>query len=931
MGSGHEYLVGIDLGTTNCAMATVPLGRATRTGLVVENVAVMQVTGLGQTRELPLLPSFLYLPGNHELPAGSAALPWDSGTPPLVGAFAREQGARVPGRLISSAKSWLVHDGVDREAAILPWGAPPEVPHASPVDVSRCYLAHLAAAWKYSMGRKGNGPRLEDQVVVLTIPASFDDMARGLTMKAAKAAGFRNVTLIEEPQAAFYCWMMETGPNLGLIPGQRVVVVDVGGGTTDFTLIEAVEDRGEIGLVRRAVGDHLLLGGDNMDMALAKGVESDWCGAGTRLDPIQFQQLVQQCRQAKEQLLGSDAPESVSVTIQGRGRSIVAGSLKAVLTRDRVESAIRDGFFPLVPTDARPESSSRVGLQEFGLPYVADAAITRHLAAFLNRHGVDGGGLDAVLFNGGVFQSQLLRDRVVEQIQQWSAGRSLRVLNTSSLDLAVARGAAHYAWIRHAGGRRIGGGIARSYYVALQEPGLQAEVDFLCVLPQQAEEGLVVTLPSPVLSLAVGVPVRFQVFSSTARPSDKPGDVCRMPMASLLPLPSIQTILRGGKRMGARDVEVSLAARVTELGTLELACVESGGSNRWILEFNVRPLVSATLAEAESEAAQGAGGASGWPEEQVQHAVTAIDSVFAAQGTLLPGELIKAMEAALGASRADWPLPLCRSMGDKLLELAEHRRRSPAHLARWLNLTGWCLRPGYGDARDSLRMDQFWKALHAPGPGGVMRGGESGIDAWIMMRRVAGGLTTNLQNALWDRLKPFLMPSKGRSVVKPPAHELNEMWRCAASLERLDAATRAAMGDVLAKPLVRGVAPGHVYWCLGRIGGRWPAYGPWNTVVPVALAESWIDLILPHMPVQPVDMQAWTLALVQLARRTGQRGIDVSQGHRQSVVTGLKAAGANPELLALVSDVRDIGNEQAGQVMGDTLPLGLKLVSPSSA
>lgn len=930
MASGHDYLVGIDLGTTNCAMATVPLARAARSGLVVENAGVIQVTAPGQNRELALLPSFLYQPGGHELPADAAALPWDSSTPPLVGAFAREQGARVPGRLVSSAKSWLVHDGVDREAAILPWGAPPEVPHISPVDASRCYLAHMAAAWNYSMRSKGSGPRLEDQAVVLTIPASFDDMARGLTMKAAKSAGFRHVTLIEEPQAAFYCWMMEAGPNLGLAPGQRVVVVDVGGGTTDFTLIEAIEDRGEIGLVRRAVGDHLLLGGDNMDMALAKSVEAEWCGSGARLDSMQFQQLIQQCRQAKEQLLGIDGADSVSVTIQGRGRSIVAGALKAVLTRDRVVLAIREGFFPLVPTNARPESASRVGLQEFGLPYVADPAVTRHLAAFLQRHGVDERGLDAVLFNGGVFQSPLLRDRVVEQIQQWSVGRPLRVLATSSLDLAVARGAAHYAWIKHSGGRRIGGGIARSYYVALQEPGLQAEVDFLCVLPQQAEEGLEVKLSSPVLSLAIGVPVRFQLFSSTARPSDKPGEVCRIPLANLLPLPSIQTILRGGKRMGARDVEVTLSSRVTELGTMELACVENGGTNRWILEFNVRPLASATLAEAEAEAAQGAGGASGWPDEQVQQAIAAVESVFTPDGFLLPGELIKSMEAALGASRGDWPLPLCRSMGDKLLALAEHRRKSPAHLARWLNLTGWCLRPGYGDTRDSLRMDQFWKALHAPGPGGVMRGGESGIDAWILMRRVAGGLNANLQNALWDRLKVFLMPSKGRSIVKPPAHELNEMWRCASSLERLDSTTRASMGEVLAKPLARGVAAGHVYWCLGRIGGRWPTYGPWNTVVPVVLAEAWIDLILPHMPVQPVDLQSWTLALAQLARRTDQRGIDVSQGHRQSVLTGLKTAGANPELLALVSEVRDIGSDQAGQVIGDALPLGLKLVSPAS-
>ena len=934
MAANAEFVVGIDLGTTNCAMATVPLVESAKDGMRVDNGQIWQAVGAGETRGLPLLPSFLYQTGGPELPEGSWGLPWNGNNPPLVGVFAREQGARIPGRLVNSAKSWLVHEGVDREAAILPWGAPVGIPQISPVEASRLYLQHLVEAWSWSKGREGKKVRLEDQEIILTIPASFDDMARALTIKAANLAGLKNVTLIEEPQAAFYCWMMEQGPSLGLLPGEVVVVVDVGGGTTDFTLIEAIEQHGEIGLVRRAVGDHLLLGGDNMDMALAKILESRMAVGSTRLDPIQFQQLVQQCRHAKEMLLGGSSPDSVTVTIQGRGRSIVAGTIQAQLSKEMLFQVIREGFFPLVRLEDVPTARGQTGLKEFGLPYVVDAAITRHLSMFLRNHGFGRNGPDAILFNGGVFQSEVLRSRVLDQLNSWFPtrdGKPIKVLATSSLDLAVARGAAHFGWIRHAGGRRIGGGIARSYYVALGEADSSGQSKFLCVLPQKAEGGVEIEIPIPVLRLAVGMPVRFQVFSSTARPGDVAGQEISLERSQLLALPPIQTLLRGGKRMGIRDVEVTLVSRVTELGTLELACAELRGSNRWVLEFNLRPFESKTLALAQAESALGAGGASGLPEEMINQALRAIDSVFQPDGFVKPADLVKGLETALGASRSDWPLYLCRLLADKLIGLAEQRRKSSTHLARWLNLIGWCLRPGYGDVRDSIRMDLLWKALHAPSAGGTMRSGESGIDAWIMMRRVAGGLNANLQNSLWDRIRGFLMPAKGRSVVKPPVHEIHEIWRCAASMERLDSATKIGMVEILIKPLGRGTGPNYVYWCLGRLGGRWPSHGPWNTVVNPAKAEEWIDILLPHVPQSAVDSQAWMLALAQLARRTDQRGLDISDGHRESVITGLISAGAPPELIHMVEKVVDIGQEQAESILGDSLPLGLRLEKSQTA
>lgn len=934
MAANAEFIVGIDLGTTNCAMATVPLVESARNGIKVDNAQILQAVGPGDIRGLPLLPSFLYQTGGPELSEGSWGLPWDGNNPPLVGVFAREQGARIPGRLVSSAKSWLVHEGVDREGAILPWGAPLGVPQISPVEASRLYLRHLVEAWNWSKGREGKIVRLEDQEIILTIPASFDDMARALTIKAANFAGLKNVTLIEEPQAAFYCWMMEKGPGLGLLPGEVVVVVDVGGGTTDFTLIEAIEQNGEIGLVRRAVGDHLLLGGDNMDMALAKVLESQMAGESTRFDPIQFQQMIQQCRHAKELLLGGSSPDSVTVTIQGRGRSIVAGTIQSHISKDMVFQVVREGFFPLVRLGDTPTARGQTGLKEFGLPYATDAAVTRHLSSFLKNQGIGTYGPDAILFNGGVFQAQVLRSRVLDQLNSWfpnRGGKPIKVLTTSSLDLAVARGAAHFGWIRHAGGRRIGGGIARSYYVAIGEVDSSGQSNFLCVLPQKAEEGAEIAIATPVLSLAVGMPVRFQVFSSTARPGDVAGQEIRLERSQLLALPPIQTLLRGGKRMGIRDVEVTLVSRVTELGTLELACVELRGSNRWVLEFNLRPLESETLALAQAESANGPGGASGLSEGMINEALKAIDAVFQPDGLAKAGDLVKGLESALGASRSDWPLHLCRLLADKLIGLADQRRKSSTHLARWLNLTGWCLRPGYGDVRDSIRMDMLWKALHAPTAGGTMRSGETGIDAWIMMRRVAGGLNAKLQSSLWDRIRGFLIPAKGRSVVKPPVHEIHEMWRCAASLERLDCATKIGMVEVLVKQLGRGTGPNYVYWCLGRLGGRWPSHGSWNNVVNPAKAEEWIDLLLPHVPQSALDSQAWMLALAQLARRTDQRGFDISDGHRKSVITGIASAGAPAELIHMVESVVDIGQEQAGNILGDSLPLGLRLEKSQNA
>jgi hypothetical protein len=966
-----RYLIGIDLGTTNSALAYVDL-RAAKSGRPeIHSFPVPQLVAPGVLGDRPLLPSFLYLPGEHDLPPGATALPWDKDRAYAVGEFGRNHGGRVPGRLVSSAKSWLCHAGVDRSAPLLPWSAPPDVLRISPVEASARYLRHLVESWNFAIAKDRPDDRLEKQTVVLTVPASFDDVARNLTVEAAGKAGLTNLVLIEEPQAAFYCWLVThsagawsgdhaPAPAAALKPGYRCLVVDVGGGTSDFSLIEAVEQQGELGFVRQAVGDHLLLGGDNMDLALAKFVEGKLPEAG-RLDAAQYGLLTQACRTAKETLLGLSPPGHYTVTVVGRGRKVIAGTLHTNLTPADVRKVIFDGFFPLTPRDAEPVRGPRAGLHEMGLPYVSDPAVTRHLAAFIKHHAGGNVAPQAVLFNGGVFQPVALRDRLIEVMHHWydapdQPWRPL-VLNNPSLDLAVAWGAAYYGWLRQTGGRRIGGGIARSYYVGVaggesQEkvsnqpgapvtggppiagaPGWSSSIHVVCVVPQRLEEGQEVTLEKPELELALGQPVTFPLYTSTVRGDDKPGDVLHVAPDQLLQLPPLHTVLRGGKRSGTKRVPVTLAARSTAIGTLELFCVARDGNNRWRLEFNVRDVVKDSPARAEPDGEAERTVTDVWPEHQVQEAARLVRAVYAAkpgEPSLAPQELTKALEAALDAPRHDWPTGLCRRLWEFLSEVADERRKSPAHLARWYNLVGYCLRPGFGDPLDKFRVEQLWKMMAAPPRTTGPRIPESGADYWITWRRVSGGLNNSLQQSLFERLRPALLPGKGKGAPKPGANELAEMWRTAASLERLDVKHKEALGAALLKPLKRSPVPTYGFWALTRLGARALLYGPLNAVVHHQLAEQWLDAVLGFEPANQSERMAWAFCLSQLARRTGQRALDVDDSHRKSVVTVLRGLDVPRHWARMVEEVSELEGEEQSQMFGESLPIGLRLVNAES-
>jgi hypothetical protein len=951
-----RYLIGIDLGTTNSALAYIDLKQKPRGGRpAIHTFLVPQLLAPGEMGTRPLLPSFLYLPGPHDLPPSATALPWDPQAREGVGEFARNHGARVPGRLVNSAKSWLSHAGVDRSAALLPWGAPPDVPRLSPLDVSARYLSHFVNAW--NAAHPAADEHLEKQPVVLTVPASFDDVARNLTVEAAKKAGLQDVTLLEEPQAAFYAWLATApaGEAERLKPGMRCLVVDVGGGTSDFSLIEAVEEKGELGFVRQAVGDHLLLGGDNMDLALARDVEGK---LHAKLDAAQFGQLIQACRQAKEALLAPHPPASVPVTVMGRGRLVVGGTLTAQLSADEVRRVLFEGFFPATPADGEPQRAGRAGLHEMGLPYVHDPAIPRHLAAFLKRHLASGGrqppgsslhrgadaprspGPDAILFNGGVFQPAALRERLVEVMWPWYAtpGHPWKplILTTPSLDLAVAWGAASYGWLKHTGGRRIGGGTARSYYIAVQQDGAAPatapphHLTVLCVVPRHLEENEEVVLPRPELELTLGQPVLFPLYTSTVR-DDTPGQVLAVAPEQLLQLPPLTTVLRGGKRSGGgpKQVPVTLAARTTAIGTLELYCVAKDGGNRWRLEFNTREVVavsgqpSAVSEEAEDDGAVMA--VEVVPEHLVQAAAGLIRGTFGPAHEPPPKELSKALEAAVEMPRDEWPTGLCRRLADVLLEVADGRTRSPAHRGRWFNLLGFGLRPGFGDPLDRFRVEQLWKLLHAPKPGGPPPAPEGGADAWIMWRRISGGLSTPYQQTLFDRLRPFLLPARGKAVAKPGANELAEMWRAAASLERLDPKLKAQLGETLLKQVRKSPVPTYAFWALTRLGARVLLYGPLNAVLHPDVVGPWIDALLGFQPGHESEARDWAFCLAQLARRSGQRALDVDDGRRRAVVAALRGVDVPPAWPRMVEEVVTPERAEQAQLFGESLPIGLRL------
>jgi molecular chaperone DnaK (HSP70) len=909
-----RYVVGIDLGTTNSALAHADSERA---GARIEVDAIAQLTAPGEVGARTTLPSFLYLTGEHELPEGATALPWDPQAKMIAGELARTQGTQVPARLVASAKSWLCHPRVDRLAAILPWseGGTEGVTRISPVDASAAYLAHMAGYWKHATGRS-----LSEEDVVLCVPASFDEAARELTLRAAERQGLRP-TLLEEPQAAFYSWLSDHQGVLGdqLSPGDVVLVFDVGGGTTDFSLIAVKQDPdGKTVFERTAVGDHLLLGGDNMDLALARRVENRLMKGG-RMDPHQLQQLVQACRTAKEKLLSEPDRTSWAITLAGRGSKLIGGSLRDELTRAEVEELVLDGFFPRVPADAAPERR-RAGIAEFGLPYASDAGITRHAAAFLRLHGARP---TAVLWNGGVLKAQGIRDRVLDVLGSW-LGAPPRVLENADPDLAVARGAAYYGLARRGLGQRIGGGAARAYYIAVDtakvEPG---QLSTLCVTPRGMEEGARVTLSGHELEVLTNRPVRFRLFSSSDRSGDQVGDLLTLPADALAELPPIYTVLRFARSSQDVALRVVLSAHLTELGTLELECVARATGNeadRWKLAFDLRAAEGPSAAPEPAPAA-----APDVNPEALERAVGVLKALYGKSDAPMdnsPAGVMKTLQYILGP-KDGWSTTALRAMWEPLKDLRGGRGKTPQHEARWLNLVGYTLRPGFGYPLDDWRVKETWRLFNL----GLVNDKDDPchLEWWILWRRISGGLTRTQQDELYKRIAPHFLPSFAKKADRrsPGPQEAAEMWRTLASMERLPGKQKAELGDVLMTQLEKKKAVDQALWALGRLGARVPLYGPVEDVVGKGRAEKWLERLM----ALEWKGDAAALAAAELARCSGDRARDLDESLRRRLADKLKQQNEGARLARLVMEPVAREAKEERLAFGDALPSGLRLAA----
>jgi hypothetical protein len=588
------YVIGIDLGTTNSVLAYASLAGDKPE---VQLLPIPQLVAAGVVESRTTLPSFLYLAEEHEVSAGAFKLPWSDTVQVVVGEFARQQSAEKPERTVAAAKSWLAHSKVDRHQPILPWGAPASVPKISPVTASRRYLEHLIAAWEHS---HPDAP-IAEQVVVLTVPASFDAAARELTREAALAAGLpASLILLEEPQAAVYSWLTTTGDRWRrlLKVSETLLVCDMGGGTTDLTLVGVDQEAGELVLRRIAVGNHLLVGGDNMDLALAHFVAGKFAEKGTNLDPWQSVSLWHQCRTAKETLLSGDGPKKHPLSVLGRGSKLIGGTVKVDIEREVAADLLMEGFLPKCAITDRPTRRRQSGFQEIGLPFESDTGVTKHLAAFLGAHGKANEPVRPthVLFNGGVFKADAFRSRLLEVLGSFSGGSSppKSLEGEHDLDHAVARGAAYYGWAKQHGGVRIRGGTARSYYVGIETsglaiPGAPRPLKALCVVPFGMEEGTNIDVPSDDFGLVVGEPATFRFFSSGVRKTDKPGDLLdRWPEDELVESDSLEANLPKDDAIEDDFVPVRFHSDITELGVFELWCQSTKSPHRWKLEFSVR-------------------------------------------------------------------------------------------------------------------------------------------------------------------------------------------------------------------------------------------------------------------------------------------------------------------------------------------------------
>lgn len=924
-----QWLVGIDLGTSHTVVAAARLEENREPE--IEGFQIMQLVGLGEVGQRPLLPSVQYQASPDEISPGDCVLPWetpsnhnDRSNLPIQGLLARQLGAKSPGRLVASAKSWLSHPTLDRTAPILPWGGVEGVEKISPVAASTGYLQHVRYAWN---DRYPQAP-LEHQELTITIPASFDEAARTLTCDAARAAGFRHFQLLEEPQAVFYDWLWRERHQVAdHLDGVRLVlVVDLGGGTLDLTLISVHEGENGPELSRIAVGQHLMLGGDNLDLALAHLAETKLASAGQKVTPLEFSQLVEQCRQAKELLLSASAPQHAKVTLLGGGSRLIGGTRSVEFERSEVQTLLVNGFFPMVEWGEFPDRR-RSGVVEYGLPFARDPAITRHISAFLTEHrhviaeakGNDEVGSllpDALLLNGGVFKSPLLEKQLMLQFKHWGAG-DIRCLENPHPEESVAHGAVASAWARRGQSiKKIRSGAPRSLFLVL-DGEREAKAKLCCLLPRGTEEGQNIVLSDRRFKLKVGSAVQFHLVASQDDYTPLPGTLAELDESAFKALPPLSLVMDARGR-AEEAIEVQLLAALSPVGTLDLQCVALDDEDlRWKIEFELRSQSEVPLGGIQYE-----------EHPQLGAARELILGVFGPRSKSVDPKAVKRLRADLErllGPKEQWDFMLLRGLAETLIQGLSNRRRSQDHERVWLNLTGYCLRPGFGHPLDESLVARVLEIF----PQALQYSQESQVwsEWWTLWRRIAGGLDETRQIAIFESALPYLEPSRLRlthqaDLAKKRGPE--DLLRLVANLEHLPAKEKFRIGEWL---LLRIGKPGDqrvLWWSLGRLGARKPWHGSSHNVIPATEVRPWLNRMMGEEFKKNSDA-ALSAALV--ARYTGDRLLDVDTVTRDKVVNLLQEAKLPESWIQLVTKVSDLSDSDEQRVLGETLPPGLVLIT----
>ncbi|WP_045493203.1 Hsp70 family protein [Vibrio hyugaensis] len=931
-----RFLVGIDLGTTNTVVAYCEI----TDNLEQSEVSLFdidQLIGPGEVVRKPLLPSFRYHPAVGQISPSDLTLPWEnepvSGdiSNVIVGEWARELGAKVEGRQVSSAKSWLSHQAVDRSSDILPWAGAQDVDKVSPVIASASYLNHIRQAWNY----RHPSNKLEDQDVVVTVPASFDETARKLTLEAAELAGLKKIVLLEEPQAVCYDWyarhQQTAADELKELP--LILVCDVGGGTTDLSLIEAsFSSQDELALDRIGVGEHLMLGGDNLDLALAHLAESRF-NQSKKLTAASLTKLIQQTRKAKENLLSANAPEEVKITMLGSGSKLLGGTKSIGLSKQEVHQIALDGFFPLSDFSEVPDKR-RSAVVEFGLPYVADPAVSKHVAEFLTQHqqvsraalGIEDDKQNAIpvglLLNGGVFNSELVTERVTTLLSDWR-GAPVTVLDNPHPDWSVALGAVAFGKARRGAQLKIGGGAARSYFLHLQEKNKMGKA--LCLLAKGTEEGHEIRLSGRRFSLTLGEPVRFNLLTSTRdtltnNTAIQNGVMVDVDPDLFAPLPPYITTLEGeGAELQANQkerVEVQLACQLTEVGTLKMECVSAeDDSKRWELEFEVRNKQTDNSEQVKLH-------------PKLNECKELIARLYSGNKKSAESKEIKTLakdlEKKLG-KRDEWDFTTLRQLFDTFAQGRKRRRRSEQHEKNWLRLAGFALRPGFGDPTDSWRIEQVW-GLYQQNI--QFKNHQGWTDWWVFWRRIAGGLSQEQQETILADIAKYLHPGAMKNPQSAKAAQdmgYESMVRLSASLEHLEVEDKVLLATwFMSKAINHNQFEQAHWWAMGRLASRTPLYGSQHNVVPREQAEQWLPKLL-EQNWQKEPMIAF--AAVMICRKTGDRLFDISDDYRDQVLAKLKQSKVPESWVSLVEEVKELSESESKRIFGDALPSGLTLVN----